>query len=109
MRLENMPFTVVDWTALPATEHAGEVGRALWRTVHLGEIRVRLVEYSPGYVADHWCRKGHILLVLDGELVTELQTGERHVLTPLTGYTVQDDGVPHRSRTTTGASLFIVD
>lgn len=109
MHLSGMPFTAIDWTATAATEHPGVSGVATWRTRQFGELRVRLVEYSPGYVADHWCRKGHILLVLEGELITELETGERHVLTPLHGYHVADDEMAHRSTTTTGARLFIVD
>jgi quercetin dioxygenase-like cupin family protein len=104
-----MPFTAIDWTAIAATEHPGVSGVATWRTRQFGELRVRLVEYSPGYVADHWCRKGHILLVLEGELITELETGERQVLKPLQGYHVADDEVAHRSTTTMGARLFIVD
>lgn len=109
VRLDSIPFNALDWTAVPATEHPGTSGTATWRTLQLGEIRVRLVEYSAGYVADHWCSKGHILLVLEGELVTELQSGERHVLSPLMGYNVADGESSHRSMTTTGAKLFIVD
>jgi hypothetical protein len=38
----------------------------------MGEIRVRKVEYSAGYKADHWCKKGHIILCTEGEMETEL-------------------------------------
>lgn len=109
VHLENMPFSIVDWLAVPATEHPGLSGTATWRTRQLGDLRVRLVDYSAGYVADHWCSKGHVLLVIEGELVTELQSGESHVLTPLKGYHVADGETPHRSVTATGARLFIVD
>jgi quercetin dioxygenase-like cupin family protein len=68
-----------------------------------------MVEYSPGYIADHWCSKGHILLVLEGDLETELQDGRKFTLKPGMSYQVQDDGEAHRSSTTTGAKLFIVD
>ncbi|HEY9216081.1 MAG TPA: DHCW motif cupin fold protein [Ancylobacter sp.] len=64
MELPDLPFTITDWSQLPATEHAGETGHALWRTQDIDGVRVRMVEYSPGYLADHWCDKGHILLVL---------------------------------------------
>ena len=80
MRIEGVPFCTTDWSRVPATEHPGETGVAKWRTVEAGNIRVRMVEYSPGYVADHWCERGHVLLVLEGELVTELSNGESHVL-----------------------------
>jgi hypothetical protein len=109
MKIENVPFGVTDWGAVPRTEHAGATGTAWWRTREFGGIRVRMVEYSPEYLADHWCSRGHILLVLGGELVTELQDGSSHVLTAGQSYQVADDAAPHRSRTTTGARLFIVD
>ena len=76
---------------------------------NFGAIRVRIVEYSPGYLADHWCKKGHILLCLEGELHTELEDGRKFVLLPGMSYQVADDAEPHRSSTATGAKLFIVD
>ncbi len=82
---------------------------ALWRTIEAGNIRVRLVEYTAGYEADHWCRRGHVLLVLEGELVTELEDGTTVTLTPGMSYQVADDAAAHRSRTRTGAKLFVVD
>ena len=88
---------------------AGKTGTALWRTCHFGDIRVRLVDYTPGYRADHWCTKGHILLCLSGELETELADGRRFTLTPGLSYQVADNAEPHRSRTAVGARLFIVD
>lgn len=109
MRIEDVPFMTTDWSAVPATEHPGETGTALWRTVEVGNIRVRIVEYSAGYLADHWCSRGHVLLVLEGELVTELQDGRSVTLTPGTSYQVADGAVPHRSRTAVGARLFVVD
>ena len=109
MRMNDIPFGTTDWATVPATRHDGEAGHALWRVRQFGDIRVRMVEYSPGYVADHWCAKGHILLCLAGELYTELQDGRSFTLTPGTSYQVADDAEPHRSRTSTGATLFIVD
>jgi hypothetical protein len=109
MKLVGIPFEVVDWSAVEATEHPGVVGVARWRTRQLGDIRVRLVEYSPGYLADHWCSKGHILLVLDGELDTELADGRTFTLKPGMSYQVADGAAPHRSATRSGARLFIVD
>jgi quercetin dioxygenase-like cupin family protein len=82
---------------------------AYWRTRTFGDIRVRMVEYTPGYLANHWCSKGHILLCLEGELETELADGRRFTLTPGVSYQVADGAEPHRSRTRIGAKLFIVD
>ena len=109
MKIEGVPFAVTDWSRVPETEHPGETGVARWRTVETGNVRVRMVEYSPGYRADHWCSRGHVLLVLEGELQTELQGGAVHTLTPGTSYQVADGAEPHRSVTAGGARLFIVD
>jgi hypothetical protein len=109
MRLHGIPFEAIDWSTVQASEHPGVIGVALWRTRQFGEVRVRMVEYSPGYVADHWCEKGHILLCLAGELETELTDGRQFLLTPGMSYQVADNAEPHRSRTRTGATLFIVD
>jgi hypothetical protein len=109
MKIENLDFALTEWEKVERTEHAGETGKAFWRTRQFGDIRVRMVEYTPGYLADHWCSKGHILLCLKGELVTELQDGRKFVLTPGVSYQVADGAEPHRSRTETGATLFIVD
>ena len=109
MKIEAVPFDTTDWSAVSPTHHAGETGSATWRTREVGGIRVRMVEYSPGYRADHWCRKGHVLLVLEGELETELEDGRRFLLRPGMSYQVADGAEPHRSSTTTGARLFIVD
>ncbi len=109
MDMKNIPFGLADWSQIEPTEHKGETGVATWRTLQFGAIRVRMVEYSPGYLADHWCKKGHILLCLEGELHTELADGREFVLTPGVSYQVADEAEPHRSHTQTGAKLFIVD
>lgn len=109
MQMLGIAFGTTDWSKVETTEHKGESGVALWRTRQLGEIRVRMVEYSPGYRADHWCAKGHVLLCLEGELVTELKDGRVSVLKPGMSYQVADGEEPHRSRTDHGAKLFIVD
>jgi hypothetical protein len=109
MRIVDIPFQTVDWLKVEPTEHAGEQGMALWMTKQHGDIRVRMVEYSRGYVADHWCSKGHFILLLEGELVTELQDGRVFTMEPGMSYHVADGQPPHRSRTESGAKLFIVD
>jgi len=109
MEISALPFGTTDWSQVEATEHQGESGLAYWRTRHFGDIRVRMVEYTPGYLADHWCVKGHILLCIEGELITELEDGRKFTLTPGMSYQVADNAEPHRSSTATGARLFIVD
>jgi hypothetical protein len=109
MRIENLPFQTTDWLSVAPTTHKGDAGEATWRTKEFGEIRVRLVDYSPGYVADHWCSKGHIIFCVDGELVTDLNDGRSFTLKPGMSYQVADDDGQHRSHTDKGARLFIVD
>ena len=109
MQMKDIPFGTTEWTRVEPEEHRGETGVARWRTRHFGEVRVRMVEYSPGYRADHWCAKGHILLCLEGELHTELKDGRAFVLRPGMSYQVADNAEPHRSSTALGAKLFIVD
>lgn len=107
--MSGIPFATVDWATVERTEHPGETGVATWRTRQFGDIRVRMVEYSPGYLADHWCQKGHVLLVLSGELETELADGRVFKMSPGVSYQVADGAEAHRSRTSDGATLFIVD
>ena len=109
MRLEGFPFETTDWSEIEPTTHLGETGVARWHTRQFGEVRVRMVEYSPGYKADHWCEKGHILLCLSGELHTELKDGRVAILKPGMSYQVSDGMEPHRTFTASGARLFIVD
>jgi quercetin dioxygenase-like cupin family protein len=113
MKISDIAFCTTDWSEVEPTRHAGDSGEALWRTRHFGpdgdRIRVRLVEYSPGYVADHWCQKGHIIFCLAGELETTLADGRVFRLQPGMSYQVADGAEPHRSRTAPGAKLFIVD
>jgi quercetin dioxygenase-like cupin family protein len=109
MQMSGIPFGTTDWSTIEPTEHKGDRGMAHWRTQHFGGVRVRMVEYTPGYVADHWCVKGHILLCLEGELHTELEDGRTFTLRPGMSYQVADNAEPHRSSSQAGAKLFIVD
>lgn len=107
--MRDIPFGTTQWASIERSEHRGKTGVAYWRTRHFGSLRVRMVEYTPGYSADHWCSKGHILLCIEGELHTELQDGRQFVLKSGVSYQVADGAEPHRSSTVTGAKLFIVD
>ena len=113
MKMFPFPFTTTDWQEIMATEHPGETGMAYWRTQYFGEadqrIRVRKVEYSAGYLADHWCDKGHVLFCLQGELTTRLQDGREFKLSAGMSYQVGDGVDAHQSYTATGATLLIVD
>lgn len=109
MNIEDVPFAVTDWSRVSTTEHPGKSGVATWRTLEVGNVRVRMVEYSAGYVADHWCRRGHVLLVLEGELITQLEDGREFVLKAGSSYQVASDAEAHMSRAPNGARLFIVD
>ncbi|NTF07864.1 hypothetical protein G6L37_17070 [Agrobacterium rubi] len=109
MNITEIPFGTTDWSLIEPTQHAGETGTATWRTQHFGTVRVSMVQYTPGYLADHWCTKGHILLCLEGELSTELEDGRNFLLKAGMSYQVADNAEPHRSSTSVGAKLFIVD
>ena len=109
MKLHDFPFETTDWATVKPTEHCGETGVAFWQTRQFGDVRVRMVEYSPGYRADHWCDKGHVLLCLEGEMHTELKDGRVVILKPGMSYQVGDGMAAHRTFTTSGAKLFVVD
>jgi len=110
MKIPDFPFTAIDWSAVPGVDYPGETGVATWRTMTAGDLRVRMVEYSPGYTADHWCGRGHVILIVDGEMTAELKDGRRFVLKAGMGTMASDDETnPHRSITEHGCRLFIVD
>ncbi|HAB51789.1 MAG: hypothetical protein A2315_06290 [Ignavibacteria bacterium RIFOXYB2_FULL_35_12] len=109
MKIINFPFTQIDWAKIEAEEHCGTTGFASWKTVLLDDIRIRLVEYSMDYFADHWCHKGHIIYCIDGEMTTELKDGRKITFRKGMSYLVGDDSQSHRTFTDKGARLFIVD
>jgi hypothetical protein len=109
MKMNALPMSITDWTHVEASRYPGETGFALWKTQNFGDIRVRMVEYSPGYLADHWCSKGHVILCLSGSTDIELKDGKRLVLKEGQSYHVGDGDPPHRTATTAGAKLFILD
>ena len=109
MKMPSLPMSITDWAQVATTEHPGHSGVALWKTQMFGDIRVRMVEYSPGYVADHWCSKGHVLLCLSGSLDIEIRDGTHMDLKPGQSYHVGNGDPPHRSSTPDGAQLFILD
>lgn len=107
--MSNIPFQTIDWTLIEKSEHKGESGVAFWQTKQYDGLRIRIVEYAPGYLADHWCQKGHIVHCLEGEFISELSTGEQIKLARGETYIVSDDLSSHRSFTENGAKLLLVD
>ena len=109
MNLPSFPFQTLNWSSIPKEEHKGETGVAYWQIQMVNDIRVRMVEYSPGYKADHWCSKGHIILCIIGEMETELDNGKIEKLSAGISYFVGDNCEAHRSSSKNGCKLFIVD
>ncbi len=107
--LENIPFQMINWDLVPEERHEGQDGYAIWKTIQFKELRIRMVKYSAGYLANHWCHKGHILHCLKGEMVSELETGEKSVMKTGMTYVVSDDLSSHRSYTKDGVELLIID
>lgn len=105
----NIPFNVIDWSGVPKTGHKGETGSAFWQTIQFPGLRIRIVEYSKGYIADHWCKKGHIVHCLEGTFLSELETGEQYALTKGMTYVVSDELSSHRSISENGVKLMIID
>ena len=106
---QNIPFQVIQWDKISKEEHRGENGTSFWQTVEMPGLRLRIVEYSPGYLADHWCKKGHIVYCLEGSFVSEMQNGESFSLSKGMSYIVSDEISSHRSLSKEGVKLLIID
>ena len=109
MKIESFPFQTLDWSSIAAEEHTGTTGTAWWKIFKMGDIRIRMVEYSANYFADHWCQKGHIIYCISGQMKTELEDGREFILLAGMTYHVGDNSNAHRSRSVSGCTLFIVD
>jgi hypothetical protein len=110
MKLPAMRFSQVDWSSVDPSFHPGETGMATWRTTEFADLRLRMIDYSVDYLADHWCDRGHVLLVLEGELVAELRNGETFLLRAGSSFQVSDHGDDaHRVSSRIGAKVFIMD
>jgi hypothetical protein len=109
MKNEGIQFQLIDWESIPKTEHKGETGTSFWQTLQFNGLRIRIVEYSKGYLADHWCQKGHIVHCLKGEFGSELHDSKRFTLTKGMTYIVSDELSSHRSSTEKGVKLLIID
>jgi quercetin dioxygenase-like cupin family protein len=109
MEIKSFPFQTLDWNSIKAEEHEGTTGTASWKIFQMGDIRIRLVEYSAGYLADHWCNKGHIIYCITGEMTTILEDGREFTLSQGMTYHVGDNSNAHRSNSKNGCTLFAVD
>jgi quercetin dioxygenase-like cupin family protein len=107
--MNTIPFQTTDWNAAPVTTHAGESGQAYWKTLQYGDLRIRRVEYSENYKANHWCSTGHILYCLQGEMISELSDGRKFILSAGMSYQVSNGVSSHRSTSEKGAVLLIID
>jgi hypothetical protein len=110
MEMRGIPFRAIDWSGVEVVEHKGETGTSTWRTREAGSLRQRVVEYSPGYRSDHWCAKGHVFFVIEGEFGVKLKDGTDCLLGPGMSFLAGDDDAnPHRGYSDKGARVFIVD
>lgn len=107
--MSKIPFQTINWSDLTKTEHLGEKGISFWQTLQFDKFRIRIVEYSSGYLADHWCQKGHIVHCIEGEFSSELENGATFVLTKGMTYIVSDNASSHRSISQNGVKLLIID
>lgn len=107
--MSTIPFQSIDWANIERVEHPGETGTSFWQTLQLPGLRIRKVDYSAGYLADHWCQKGHIVHCLEGDFVSELDNGERISLSKGMTYVVSDNRSSHRSVSANGVQLLIID
>ena len=109
MEINPFPFQTLDWSSIAAEEHHGTTGKARWKIFKMGDIRIRMVEYSANYFADHWCKKGHVIYCIAGEMITKLEYCREFTLSAGMTYHVGDNTDAHCSRSTNGCTLFIVD
>ena len=104
-----IPFLTYDWANIEKVEHKGQTGTSFWQTIQFESLRVRIVEYSANYLADHWCAKGHIVHCIEGSFVSELENGSNYSLITGMSYIVTDNLSSHRSLSDNGAKLLIID
>ena len=109
MKIQEHPFTTINWDKIEKEKYNGEKGFALWQTIMMSDIRIRMVQYSKGYIADHWCNKGHVIYCIKGKMKTELQDGRTMKMKKGITYHVGDNSADHRSTSKKGCMLFIVD
>ncbi len=105
----DISFGTTDWSNVAEERHKGTTGYSAWKVQYFGNVRVRMVEHSENYLADHWCDKGHIIYCLEGSMTTELKDGRNFELKKGMSYQVGDNSDSHRTFSKNGVKLFIVD
>lgn len=105
----NIPFSNIDWSQVEKVEYPGHTGTATWQTLNFDGLRIRIVEYSIGYLADHWCQKGHIVHCLSGSFISEMEDGTTFTFSVGTTYVVSDNLSSHRSVSVESVKLLIID
>lgn len=105
----HIPFTIMNWDRIHRTITHGASGTVTTRVQVLGDLRIRMIEYSANYLADHWCELGHLVFVLEGELINELKDGATTVMKAGMSYAVSDGLSSHRSRTVGRVMILVVD
>ena len=98
-----------DWDSIPTQKIDGETGFCTIKTKTLGEIKIRHIEYSANYSADHWCDKGHIVFIIDGELKIEHKDNSIHTLQGGMTYLIGDNTLAHQAKSKLGAKALIID
>ena len=104
-----IPFTVTDWTLLPPVDEKGITGLASIKTVNLGDIILRQIEYSSNYEADHFCQKGHIVYCISGSIQIQLSDNSIHTIATGNTFQVSDDASSHKLYSKEGAKVFVTD
>ena len=110
MKLNDVSYSLIDWQNVESTEVKGITGHAFWKTKKFNDLRIRIIEKSPGYRADHYCKKGHVIYVIDGEMVIDFENGEKFSVSA--GQTVflgDDPEFGHSTFTENGIKYFIID
>jgi hypothetical protein len=110
VKFEESLFYSIDWDMFKTKKYKGESGSSYWRTVEMDGFRLRMVDYSPGFRSDHFCCKGHIILVEEGMLSLKMNSGGivniEKGMSLLIGDSIRDS---HQAFTNEGARVFIVD
>ena len=109
MKIENIPFQHINWDDVDVTEIPGITGTALSKIWEMGNVRVRLVQYLPEYEANHWCHRGHVILLLAGQLQVIFEDGRLSNIQVGESFVLADNQEAHKIASIDGATVFIVD
>jgi len=60
MKIQDIPFSTIDWSNVKHTVQPGKNGTVISRVFEMGNIRARMVEFTPGYLAGYFGEIGHL-------------------------------------------------